>query len=292
MSRPDPVMVERGKMWSQVDLATQVARQRGALHEIKTDACCLEQAGFTFLVRVAREPVGKPRASRPAGSRGNPFLPPDSDLVVGGVGEKHLCVLNKYPVVPGHALIVTREFVEQTSPLNHADFLAVASCLREGDGLIFYNSGPIAGASQPHRHLQAIRVPPRLQGGPPLLSRIDTASRNVHETSRDSPRQLPYRHRIDAIVSRDDTDLQAAASEMADRYETMRRAENAAPAYNLLVTRRWILFVPRTRECFRGISLNALAFVGSFFARDRQEFELLRDAGPLAALASVTSNDG
>jgi hypothetical protein len=42
-------------------------------------------------------------------------------------------------------------------------------------------------------------------------------------------------------------------------------------AYNLLLTRQWMLLVPRRHECFAGISLNALAFAGALLTRDRQE---------------------
>ncbi len=38
--------------------------------------------------------------------------------------------------------------------------------------------------------------------------------------------------------------------------------------WNLLVTRRWMLVVPRLCERFEGVAINALGFAGSLFVRD------------------------
>jgi len=58
--------------------------------------------------------------------------------------------------------------------------------------------------------------------------------------------------------------------------------------YCLLMTRAWMLLVPRSQEFIDGISLNALAFAGSFFVRDREQLELLRQRGVMKALAEVS----
>jgi ATP adenylyltransferase len=58
--------------------------------------------------------------------------------------------------------------------------------------------------------------------------------------------------------------------------------------YNLLVTRRWMLLVPRTRESFESVSLNALAFAGALLVRNQQEMDLLKSCGPMQALRHVT----
>jgi len=58
--------------------------------------------------------------------------------------------------------------------------------------------------------------------------------------------------------------------------------------YNLLVTRHWMLLVPRARECFAAISINGLGFAGSLFVKTESDLALLRETGPLKALASVT----
>jgi ATP adenylyltransferase len=61
--------------------------------------------------------------------------------------------------------------------------------------------------------------------------------------------------------------------------------------YNLLVTRDWLLLVPRCREEFAGISINALGFAGSLFVKDREQLATLRSRGPMAVLRAVTPPD-
>ena len=59
--------------------------------------------------------------------------------------------------------------------------------------------------------------------------------------------------------------------------------------YNLLVTRRWLLAVPRSKERFGTIAVNALGFAGSLFARDDGEMKALREAGPMRVLREVAA---
>jgi ATP adenylyltransferase len=49
--------------------------------------------------------------------------------------------------------------------------------------------------------------------------------------------------------------------------------------YNLLMTREFLMIVPRVRECFGEMSLNAMAFMGSLFVRDRAQLELIKEFG-------------
>ncbi len=57
--------------------------------------------------------------------------------------------------------------------------------------------------------------------------------------------------------------------------------------YCFLVTRGWMLLVPRSKEFFGDISLNSLAFVGSLFVRNEQQLESLKNVGPMNALKAV-----
>jgi ATP adenylyltransferase len=57
--------------------------------------------------------------------------------------------------------------------------------------------------------------------------------------------------------------------------------------YNLLVTRRWLMVIPRRREHVAGLSINALGFAGTLLAGDDRQMRALRAIGPIAALRSV-----
>ncbi|NJN31063.1 MAG: phosphorylase, partial [Synechococcales cyanobacterium RM1_1_8] len=61
----------------------------------------------------------------------------------------------------------------------------------------------------------------------------------------------------------------------------------APGAYNLLVTRDWMLLVPRRAEAFEGISVNSLGFAGSMFVRDGEELARLKAIGPITILQAV-----
>ena len=57
--------------------------------------------------------------------------------------------------------------------------------------------------------------------------------------------------------------------------------------YNALVSREWMFVVPRSKEDFADISINALGFAGSIFVKSSHELARVRKAGPMAMLAAV-----
>ncbi|MEX5213462.1 MAG: hypothetical protein NW703_04805 [Nitrospiraceae bacterium] len=57
--------------------------------------------------------------------------------------------------------------------------------------------------------------------------------------------------------------------------------------YNLLVTRQWIMVIPRSAECFEGLSINALGFAGGLSAKNAAQVGLLRSRGPMTAWRPV-----
>lgn len=80
----------------------------------------------------------------------------DSRLVVTPIAPLHTLVLNKFNTVDGHALLVTDEFHEQSSPLTYQDLEAWYWCIDQIGAVGFYNSALIAGASQRHKHMQLV----------------------------------------------------------------------------------------------------------------------------------------
>ena len=226
-------------------------------------------------------------------------MPPEPVLTVGDITPTHVGVLNKFPVVEHHLLVVTKQFVPQEAALDRDDFAAVARCLEAVDGLVFYNGGRAAGASQPHKHLQLVPLP--LDDGPwavPIEAVFDSWAATGHATRL---LRLPFRNAFSLLDPLEDQ--RRAAHRLEELYaaqlaaigvvdEDLPRAANdetVRPApYNLLVTRRWMLAVPRSRERFGTISINALGFAGSLFVRDADELQDLREAGPMRALKAVS----
>lgn len=299
---PRELSLEPGALWRRLTERTQQALQSGALQPIPTACELVEQGGITFVVRILANLARKAQARQTqkrkaaAGQAVNPFLPYDPELFVADISPTHVCLLNKFNVVDHHLLIVTRAFEDQEMLLTWEDCAALAVCLREVDGLGFYNGGREAGASQPHKHLQLVPLPlaplgPRL----PIESLIAQAH---HDGAVGSAPGLPFVH---ALVRLDDgwrLPLEEAAGLLLERYRLALQAvglRGEAKAggvwqsgpYNLLVTRQWLLLVPRSREDFQGISVNALGFAGALLVRDEEQRRRLKEAGPLTVLGQV-----
>lgn len=298
---PESLTLEPGTLWVKVTERTQQALECGALQSIPTDSQFVEDGGIRFLVRslsnLARKDKAKQQQEKQRAKTAkpvNPFLPYDEDLFVADISETHVCLLNKFNVVDYHLLLVTREFESQENWLNLQDFAAMWRCLDEFEGLAFYNGGTLAGASQPHKHLQLVPIP--LTGeGPKIPIETAIASATFSDGVGTSS-QLPFHHAIARFDRQSaDSPLQAAESAL-QLYNRLLRAVGWEPqtpdnrqsgAYNLLATRHWMLLVPRSQECFEAISVNALGFAGSLFVRNQAQMQHLTQIGPMRVLQQV-----
>ena len=271
-------------LWEAARERSLQALRSGALEPIPTRCERLEDAGVAFTARVRTGEGAKERATASDRRTGrNPFLPYDEELLVGPIGATHVALLNKFPVLEPHLLVVTRVFEEQESLLTPEDFEALFHVLDEVDGLGFYNAGAVAGASQPHKHLQVVASP---AAGWPVERLLPPASA---ETTRSSG--LPLQHAL--APSPFARAARGPASETL--YLEMLRAvgQPSDPrAYNLLATRRWLLLIPRSRASLAGIPVNALGFAGVFLVRDEHELATLRRMGPLKLLNGVARSGG
>ena len=283
-----------GTLWPSLLERTAHARDRGAILSIPTTREVIEQSGVTFQVRVITAPALK-AITTAAQSNADPFQRYDPDLFVAEISPTHVALLNKFNVVDHHLLIATRSFEPQEALLTREDCAALLICLAEIDGLGFYNAGPAAGASQRHKHLQMIPLPastePRLPIQPLLRSvKMADATGTVPG--------LPFLH-VYAPMDPEWIDPQRdGASSLLASYHLLLRAvglsidataRSPAPAapYNLLVTRQWLLLVPRSEECFEGISINALGFAGALLVRNEAQLAMLRKHGPMSVLQRV-----
>ena len=273
----------------------------GAMQPIETEEEVVRDAGIDFVVRrvsgLARKEEYKRRARRETGPPANPFLPYEPDLFVAGVSNSHVALLNKFNVIDHHLLIVTRRFVHQESLIAGEDFAALAACLAQLDGLGFYNGAVLAGASQPHKHLQLVPLPLGKRGPPVPMETLFEPVRGQPGIVRVPG--LAYLHAFSWIEAAWFDDPAAAGARLHGLYRALLaragvraldadgEARQSAP-YNLLLTRGWMLLVPRSRERFDAISVNALGFAGSLFVREEAQLQLLKHVGPMAALEAVS----
>lgn len=269
------------RWWQHLLQVQQQARASGALVPLTTRSESLRDGPLRFAVRVLLSPgtesAAPTKTSTPPATT-NPFLPYEPALYVCDLLDQHVCLLNKYCVTDHHLLVVTKEYRSQEQPLQAVDFAAVDLCFaaaqqRGWQALAFFNGGRVAGASQPHKHLQLILLSP---DDPPLPLR-DWLAADPDVWDRGGLRALPFEHHL---VRSADRSAQAVYASL--------RAPRPAEPYNLLWTRDWMLHVPRRAECFGNISLNSLAFAGGLLVRGEAQWQALQTAGPLAALQATT----
>ena len=294
-------LIEPGTLAAAVDETQAAALASGALRPIETDEAFVEDGGVRFLVRSVSSLARKGQSRRAGGGSGraapeNPFLPPEPELTVGALSDTHLAILNKFNVLDRHLLIVTRGFEHQERLLGYADFEALWRCMAEYPALGFYNGGSVAGASQPHKHLQMVPLP--------LLG--DIRETPVTPLLEQVPASQPFARvpgfAFSHVFTWLEPDLHRDPSQAAERTVALYRRlmevvgleavehgdglRQSGP-YNLLLTRRWMLLVPRSVELWRGISINSLGYAGSLFVKEAAQIDLIRELGPFAVLRGV-----
>lgn len=281
--------MEPEELWLVVRARSRAALASGALRPTPTRLHGVEDAGVLFAVRVRDGRDAKRAAAvEPDRLDADPFLPPyDPDLFVADLSPTHVALLNKFNVLEDHLLIATRAFEPQEALLTPEDFAALWSCMGAAPVFGFYNGGLTAGASQPHKHLQLIRLPvgDPASSGPPVPTATLLAAG-----------QLPFQvahARLDPQVlgpgAANGEVLAAMYRTLLDRLDLLPSEKGGDPSgpYNLLLTRDWMALVPRAHEAWEGISINAMGFAGALLVSNSKDLTRLREYGILRALAQV-----
>lgn len=249
--------------WQRVQAVSDAAKASNHLVVIDNEIIELGTGRNRFILRYAphlKQKFSAPTSASPA----NPFLTPEDALIVEERGDYRI-ILNKYPAISNHALLTTKHFVEQTHQLRIEDFQAVAEILSETDALIFYNGGQVAGASQRHRHFQIV---PRGLGTEEMPLDTWLSSLGSHEAL------FNFRHRFQLLPN-------YAAETLLDSWMKL---EFSWQPYNLLMTREWILVVPRSCAVVEGVALNSLAFAGAVLATSEAQMDTIKRAGIFSLL--------
>jgi len=290
------LIIKTGTLWELLVRTTEHALHIKALLPVPTQYTFIEDGGIRFLVRILANIARKQHeVATGAGKIADPFLPPEKELTVADISNTHLAVLNKFNVLKHHLLIVTRQFEDQEVLLTPNDFEALWLCMAEFNGLAFYNGGRTGGASQNHKHLQIIPLPFTADG--PAIP-IEPALGQSRANEISAVPRFPFLHSFVRLDRRLVSSPIEAAKKTFDLYCAMLADGGmTAPSasgltrqsmpYCFLITRDWMLLVPRSKEFFEDISLNSLAYAGSFFVWNEQQLETLKNHGPMKVLAGV-----
>lgn len=306
MAHLSEIWLTQGTLWDKIQTQTRHALNCGALQSIETQYEFLEEGGMRFLVRILANLARKEKADQTqkskqqAGQAFNPFLPYEADLFVADISSTHLCLLNKYNVVDNHILIVTRDFEDQDTWLTLADFQALAVTMAEIDGLAFYNGGPLAGASQRHKHLQLVPPPLCPDGSLLPLGQVIAQLDCQQEPQIDSSTcishnpDFPFHHAIAHLPPDWLAFIPDAAKLLLNTYQdllihlgcNLQNSPQVFP-YNLLITRQWMVLICRSQDNYQSIPVNSLGFAGSLLVKNQAQLALLKSLGPMTVLKHV-----
>lgn len=278
--------LEQGSLLKLAAHAETRALEAGALKPIPTRLEIFEADGVRWLLRILEggdtKDENRRKVAKTKDPNFNPFLPYDTMMEVGSLSSTHVCLLNKFPVMTGHLLMITKAYENQLTALTQADMMALLVCLRDVDGLGFYNGGKQAGASQHHKHLQIVPFP--LEAGLTLP---------VQPFLRDG--QFPFTSQVLKMEQAWWEDPERGADHLLAVYRSMLAAldlgngDGQPKPYNFLATREYCWMVPREQEFYEGIGMNSLGFAGSFFVRNEKQKTQFLELGPLKVLKGVVA---
>ncbi|MBP6018644.1 MAG: phosphorylase [Burkholderiaceae bacterium] len=279
-----------------VEQRSVAALASGDLLPITTEQTDVLDQGLRFLVRWVSTLAAKDetKVAMPGGPRDpnfNPFLNPDPELLIGPVGDRHVAILNKFPVCANHVVLACREFQEQLSPLALDDFSALATVMSEDGGLGFYNGGTEAGASQRHKHVQWL---PTAKGNASLQFLVAGFPSDTPEHGVLSHPLLAFQHAFVKTQCGLGVTTATSAASMHRAFQLacaslglVTNDQGLLPPCNLLVEQGWLLLVPRLREHVGDVSVNALSYGGTLYVRHPEQVEPVRQMGPLAILTQA-----
>ena len=211
------------------------------------------------------------------GPKVNPFCPWEKILEIANIGENHQLILNKYPVQKGHILLITNTWKPQNGWLDINDWIAIQKVNKDTSGLWFFNSCPMAGASQPHRHIQLLRRAkndvscPREKWFLELKFSGDTNNKLKKSTVVSEFNFLESSSNI--------YNLYLKLSYKLGLGDPIKNKKPKKP-YNMLITNKWIAMIQRKRDYINGISINGLGFAGYLLVTEKSNINYLKKFGP------------
>lgn len=260
------------------------------------------KTGMPYFIRYAEILNTKPERDfiTPIDKKIDPFAKPEPELTilndVNGDNEYKL-VLNKYPLVPEHSLLITTEFKKQTSALSPKDLMTSYNLLNTLDNdkddsrhIVFYNSGNASGSSQDHKHLQIMKLPND------FFCLQDSITKNVEHFIPDQKKDPLQNEKVSFANftlplpdNKDDVTedvlamcyfslLQRALTFFQDWTHERPELDNNR-SYNVIITKQWISVIPRssTKAKSMDVGFNSTGYIGLVLVRSQEIFDELKE---------------
>ncbi|VEU22503.1 DEKNAAC103631 [Brettanomyces naardenensis] len=233
----------------------------------------------------------------------NPFAKPEPHLVIiGDLLGKYRLIMNKYPNVEDHFLLVTKEFVQQDSLLQPIELQMIHTILKNLNGskelkeqdtkfFAFFNSGPESGYSQFHKHIQFMKLPPHF----PVYQTRLTSNADFFIPNEINVNKHPlvnksasFKHGI-LKIKEEFKDEDERETILAVLYMFLIRRilntfnekgiDREKVSYNFVMMDDWMMTVPRRHAKYQDVWQNSLGYMGLFSARDEEVRQKMLDLG-------------
>ena len=264
------------KYWVKALDQTNLSITNNGLFPLKTTVVTREYYNKNdFIIRELDTSRFKKKNSY--GPNQNPFNPWDKILEVDKIGTNHQLILNKYPVQKGHILLITNTWRPQDGWLDINDWIAIQMVNEDTSGLWFFNSSPIAGASQPHRHFQLLRR----DHGEIICPRekwfLDFENNNDQDSKLKKNAVVSKFNFLDNSIN-----IYNLYLELSKKIGLGNPIDDEKPRfpYNILITNNWIAIIKRKYDHVHGFSVNGLGFAGYLLVTEKSNINYLKKYGP------------
>ena len=263
--------------WDKALIKSKIAFKSNGLFPLSTlDITSNIYDGDDFIIRELD--ISKFKNKDLIGPKSNPFEPWEKILEIDSIGKNHHIILNKYPVQLGHILLITNTWKSQSDWLEKNDWEAIKEVNNDTTGLWFFNSGPLAGASQPHRHFQLLRRD---------INEINCPREKWFLNFNNNP-DLHKKFLSNIIIKKfsksslSNENIYEAYLELSERLGIGNPKKDKIPKqpYNILLTNKWMVLIKRKTDNLAGISINALGFAGYILVTKRSNISYLKKYGP------------
>ncbi|CDM37484.1 hypothetical protein DTO013E5_7714 [Penicillium roqueforti] len=244
---------------------------------------------FVLTSALAKKPTLTSPQSQPEAGIPKPEKRPGSDISTTGFElgalDSHLVIVNKFCFARPHLMLLTFDgHKRQYEALEQVDLEDAWQLLSsaESDYVAFYNCGQNGGCSRLHKHMQVMPLPANS-----FAAFLDSPG----EPETKVPFEWFYR-RFEGDVTPAALfgaykDLLREATKVAGDY-TANAAPGAVCPHNMVLTKRWIIVLPRRRGAInKEAGVNSLGMLGIMAVATTKEIDNLVRVGLTKSLAEL-----
>ncbi|KJX96220.1 5',5'''-P-1,P-4-tetraphosphate phosphorylase 2 like protein [Zymoseptoria brevis] len=229
-----------------------------------------------------------------------PQFRPGSDINTTGyeltpIGPSHFLAINKFCYARPHLMLLTSSgHHRQHEPLSLSDLAAAWTLLTSTtrtDYVVFFNGGKEAGCSRAHKHLQMLILPKAS-----LAAFLDDDDDDDDDDEEGVEPTVSFQWFYERFGKRHVTPegLKERYDALMDKAEECcgRKKEDAVTGatcpHNFLLTKRWMLVVPRRKwGITKDVGANSMGVIGVLPCTTRADMEIWKEVGVGKGLAMI-----